>query len=930
MIPVIKWMFLLVLAAVPIVTIVTIMINQTMELERIPEDEKLTEITSAGYLMAHYNSSIMAAKPWESTHRLSPYVRPQQYSINLFPNLEQGSFVGSVDISIVLDTAQSYIKLHSKGLNIKETKLNSSSVTSFLYPEHEFLVIVPNEELNAGEYKLQLSFEGSLLNKIVGFYRSVYTDSKSLEQHYIATSKFEPTYARLAFPCFDEPQLKSKFKISLTRPSGNNYIALSNMNQESEEVNVPTNGLTTVHFANTVPMSTYLACFIVCDFQSLEPVKADQGFPLTVYARNGQSENMKYAQHVGLQAINFYVNYFGIQYPLPKLDLIAIPDFVSGAMEHWGLVTFRETSVLYKEGVSSSNNQEQVALTVAHELAHMWFGNLATMKWWNDLWLNEGFASYMEFKALQVVHPDWDVDTLFLIHSLQSVQHLDNKLSSHAIVQDVSHPDQITEIFDVISYNKGSSVIRMLEGMLGEEVFRIGVSAYLKRFAFNNAETDDLWAELQTATQNTVEVKKVMDTWTRQAGFPVVSAIRNGTKLTLKQQRFLSNPNVDSSTNSSLYNYKWEIPITYTTSNNNTVHKFWLTKDVDSITIDIPDAEWIKLNYRQVGYYVINYSENDWNLLNKLLEKNVDALNAADRSNLIHDAFSLANANYLPYGIALNMTKYLSSEHHFVPWDVAATNLNKLRNNLYQRPAQKNLEKYVHNLLGNIKEDYWNNSNNRNFLQRKLRGVILNLGCLYGLQSYQTTVYELFKRFLDDKVQPNPDIRYTVYYYGISQGNASDWDRLWDLFLCEQEPQEKIKLMVALTASKETSILTRLLQHAKNESYVRSQDYFIIISQISRNPVGTQLVWDFLRDEWQYLVDRFSLNDRAFGRLIPSVCSNFNTYERLEEMKGFFDKHPEAGAGKAGRKTALEVVSNNIKWLENHEAAISNWLINSI
>ncbi|KAL4150039.1 hypothetical protein QTP88_003885 [Uroleucon formosanum] len=929
MMPVIKWVFILVLAAVTAVTIITIMINQ-METQRMPEDEKLMEITSAGHLMAPYNASIMAAKPWESTHRLSPHVHPQQYFINLYPNIEQGSFVGSVNITIILDTSQSYIKLHSKGLNIKETKLNSSSVMAFSYPEHEFWIVVPNEELSAGEYKLQLSFEGSLLNKIVGFYRSVYADSKSHEQHFIATSKFEPTYARLAFPCFDEPQLKSKFKINLTRPSGNNYIALSNMNQESEELNVPTNGLTTVHFANTVPMSTYLACFIVCDFQSLEPVKADQGFPLTVYARSGQAENMKYAQQVGLKAINFYVKYFGIQYPLPKLDLIAIPDFVSGAMEHWGLVTFRETSVLYKEGISSSSNQEQVALTVAHELAHMWFGNLATMKWWNDLWLNEGFASYMEFKALEVVHPDWDVDTLFLIHSLQSVQYLDNKLSSHAIVQDVSHPDQITEIFDVISYDKGSSVIRMLEGMLGEEVFRIGVSAYLKRFAFNNAETDDLWAELKMATQNTIDVKKLMDTWTRQAGFPVVSAIRNGTKLTLKQQRFLSNSNTDSLPDSSPYNYKWEIPITYTTSNNNTVHKFWLTKDEDSITIDIPDAEWIKLNHRQVGYYIINYSESDWCLLNNLLEKNVDALSAADRSNLIHDAFSLAKANYLPYGIALNMTKYLSNEHHYVPWDVASTNLNTLRHNLFQRAAHKNLEKYVQHLLGSIKEDFWNDSSDRNFLQRKLRGVILNLGCLYGLPSYQTKVYELFKRFLDDKVQPHPDIRYTVYYYGMSKGNESEWNRLWDLFLNEQEPQEKIKLMVALTASKETSILTRLLQNAKNESYVRSQDYFIILSQISRNPVGTQLVWNFLRDEWQYLVDRFSLNDRGFGKLIPSVCSQFNTHERLEEMKVFFEKYPEAGAGKAGRKTALEVVSNNIKWLESHEAVINNWLINSI
>ncbi|XP_050428008.1 glutamyl aminopeptidase-like isoform X3 [Adelges cooleyi] len=753
---------------------------------------------------------VMSGKPWELTHRLSQYIRPTQYFINLHPNLEHGTFTGSVDIILTLDSTQNYIKLHSKGLNIKETVLNSSVVKGFPYSEHESWIVVPDKALSVGEHKLQLKFEGSLTSKIIGFYRSVYTDIETKEQKFIATSKFEPTYARLAFPCFDEPQLKSKFKISLIRPSSNNYIALSNMNQESEEPNVPSNGLTSVNFANTVPMSTYLACFIVCDFQSLEPVIADQGFPLTVYARRGQSDNMKYAQFVGLKSINFYVNYFGIQYPLPKLDLIAIPDFVSGAMEHWGLVTFRETSVLYKESVSSITNKEQVALTVAHELAHMWFGNLATMKWWNDLWLNEGFASYMEFKAINVVHPDWDVDTIFLVHSLQPVQSLDDKLSSHAIVQDVSHPDQITEIFDRISYDKGSSVIRMLEGMLGEEVFRAGVSAYLQRHKFSNAETDDLWAELQAAAQNSVDVKKVMDTWTRQAGFPVVSVVRNGTKLSLTQQRFLADPNAEYSSDVSLYKYKWEIPITYITSNDKIVHKVWLTKDQNTINIDISNAEWIKFNHRQVGYYMVNYSENDWALLSHLLKNNINTLNAADRSNLIHDAFSLAEASHSPYSIALDMTRYLISEDHYVPWYVAASNLINLRINLYYRPAHYNLDKYIQNLLVSLKQDFWNDSNDRNFLERKIRGVILNLGCLVGLPSYQVKALELFKKYLTDKVKPDPDIRSVVYYYGMASGNVDEWNQLWKMYLNENEPQEKVKLMYALTAVKEPWILTSL------------------------------------------------------------------------------------------------------------------------
>ncbi|XP_050532031.1 glutamyl aminopeptidase-like isoform X2 [Daktulosphaira vitifoliae] len=874
---------------------------------------------------------LMSSKPWELTHRLSQYIHPKQYIINLYPNLEKGTFSGSVDILLMVDEIQNYIKLHSKGMTINETVLNNNIVKAFSYPEHEAWIVVPEKSLNTGEHKLQIKFEGNLTNKIIGFYRSVYNDFETNEQKFIATSKFEPTYARLAFPCFDEPQLKAKFKINLVRPTGNNYIALSNMNQEFEEPGVPSSELTTVHFANTVPMSTYLACFIVCDFQSLEPVITDQGFPLTVYARRGQSDNMKYAQYVGLKSINYYINYFGIQYPLPKLDLIAIPDFVSGAMEHWGLVTFRETSVLFKEGVSSSSNQEQVALTVAHELAHMWFGNLATMKWWNDLWLNEGFASYMEFKAIDVVHPNWDVDTIFLVHSLQSVQSLDDKISSHAIVQDVSHPDQITEIFDRISYDKGSSVIRMLEGILGNNVFQAGVSAYLKRNEFSNAETDDLWAELQAAAQNSVDVKKVMDTWTRQAGFPVVTIKRNGSKITLSQQRFLADSNANYSLESSPYKYKWEIPITYITSNDNSIHEIWLHKDQNSITVDIPgDFDWIKFNHRQIGYFMVNYSESDWSLLSNLLEKNINALNAADRSNLIHDAFSLAEASHLPYSVALNITKYLVTENHYAPWYVAASSLINLRINLYYRPAHYNLDKYIQNLIGQLSQDFWIDSNDRNFLQRKIRGVILNLGCLVGLPSFQAKALELFKKYLKDKIKPDPDVRRIVYYYGMASGSVDEWNQLWKLFLSEHEPQERIKLMYALTAVKEPWILTRLIQMAKNESCVRSQDYFILLTNIGHNPVGSLLLWDFLRDEWEYLVDRFTLNDRAFGRLIPSVCARFNSPRRLEEMKEFFSKYPEAGAGAAGRRTALEAVSNNIKWLEQHEIIISDWLTNAL
>jgi len=876
-------------------------------------------------------------QPWQKNIRLPRSVLPIHYDLYLHPELKEGTFMGRVSIQIQSLEARDHFLVHVKHLDIEDARMTTTTDAAAAAPidlmeviEHkpnEFLVFRTKDQVPAGNYTLHIEFGGSLTRSITGFYKSVYTNGKG-EKIPIATSKFQPTYARWAFPCFDEPSFKSTFSTTLVKP--NSYIALSNMPVQNQKVDSPSKGLTEVEFMKSVPMVTYLACFIVCDFEYEEKFTQIHNTKFRVYATPTQKDRIKYSLDIGANITDYFESYFDVAYPLPKQDMIAIPDFVSGAMEHWGLITYRETNLLYDNLESSSYNQQRVALVVSHELAHQWFGNLVTLSWWDDLWLNEGFASYIEYKGVANYHPDWQIEDSFLTNDLQPVMELDSTINSHPIVQPVLHPDQITEIFDKITYSKGASVLRMLENFMGPEEFRLGISRFLEKYQYDNAVTNQLWKELESVSSKGLNVTHIMDTWTRQMGFPLITVEKLKDRVyRLRQSRFLLDPSKAGQGEPSPFDYKWDVFVTYRKSDApQVVEEVWMHTTDEFVDVTVPaDVEWIKFNVDQRGFYRVNYPIQQWKIFSDLLTANHKVLSASDRTHLISDVFALASTGAVDHSLALSMIKYLKYEESLAPWDAAYSLLIQLDQRLVNSDSYSHLRKFVRSLVDDHYERLgWNDRGSH--VVRSNRVNILNLACKNGHPGCLKQAGDAFNAWIKDpSYYIPPNLRSLTYKYGItSRGDEKKWRIMFDRYVKEKNAQEKSKLMSGLARVGQPWIIKQFLSLAKNESLVRSQDYITCLIYISFNPVGTPIVWNFVREEWPYLVDRFSLNDRTLGRLPRRVTAAFSSQLQLDEMKAFFAKYPEAGAGARSRKQAIENVENNIKWLQQNEMDVSEWL----
>ena len=651
-------------------------------------------------------------------------VRPKKYQLRLQPDFSNFTFQGeeTVDVEVVDSTAE--IVLNAADLKINSAVLHrngrSSTATNIvLDSSRQTATLTFAEPIPAGDASLEISFTGDLNDKLHGFYRSEYTDPDG-ETRFLATTQFEATDARRAFPCWDEPAHKASFDLTLVIPS--DLVAVSN-NPVVEEVAVD-GGLKSLRFGETPVMSTYLLAFIIGDLVAIHQ-QANERTTVGIYTTRGKEEQGRFALDTSVKLLGFFNDYFGIPYPLEKLDHIAIPDFAAGAMENWGAITYRETALLVDEENSSAGTRQRVAEVIAHEMAHMWFGDLVTMEWWDDLWLNESFASWMGNKAVDWLFPEWEMWTQFVNMDTNRALSLDGLKNSHPIEQEVKNPAEVSQLFDAISYSKGASVIRMLENYLGEETFRKGLNRYLSAHMYANARTQDLWSALETESGQPVTA--IMDSWVKQMGYPVlqVESERSGgqTRLSVTQERFVydrllgdSEPDIDTEV--------WRVPISASQGGQ---ESGVIVMDGRQAQLDVPGdgAGWVKLNPLQTGFYRVNYSNEDWQRLVPAIESL--ELHATDRLGIQNDAYALSRAGLLPVTQFLSLAKAYRNEDDASVWSDLASNLRDIEQLISEEPVHSAYQGFARDIFGPAARKIgWEPKSGEGHLDALLRSPVLS------------------------------------------------------------------------------------------------------------------------------------------------------------------------------------------------------------
>ena len=563
-------------------------------------------------------------------------------------------------------------------------------------------------------------------------------------------------------------------------------------------------------------MSTYLLAFVICDFRKVTKVTPTNNISVSVIAAPGKIDQTNFALEAAVNLTDYYEQYFGVRYPLPKQDLIAIPDFGAGAMENWGLITYRETSLLFSPDKSSSKSQQWVGIVVAHELAHQWFGNLVTTRWWNDLWLNEGFASWMEYKGVAHIRPDWDMMEQFWSSKLYPALHLDSLSTSHPVSVPVRDPKEIEAIFDTISYKKGSSIIHMLERYIGEDDLRAGLTSYLNKYKYRNAVTMDLWKSLTKANKMGVNVEEMMNTWTLQMGYPLITISRlEGGVWCIKQTRFMSSALIETSQPTlppSPYNYTWVVPVSFKTDSGD-MHKVLLNATSNSSNAQVSlgsSVKWLKANINGSGYYRVQYPEDVWRSLSSQLAENHTFISAVDRAQLIDDAFALLEAGQLDESIPLDLVSYLTKERSLVPWQVALSHLSSLSDLFMETESRVKLNKFIVSLLEPVyRELGWQDIGTH--VERLLREHIIKAAIEAEHPEAVKEARDLFVKLQQggDQAEVAANLRSLVYSVGVREGGAEEWEWCYQRFLDTNIPSDRAILLSAMGDSKDIITLQK-------------------------------------------------------------------------------------------------------------------------
>lgn len=820
-------------------------------------------------------------------------IEPINYDLTFEPNFNSFTFLGKEILDVKIKTPTNTIHLDAAELKIKSCFViyNGEKIKADtkLVEKNESLIIQMPKKIK-GHARILLDFVGILNDRLIGFYRSQYKDKAGITK-YLATTQFEAADARRAFPCFDEPAAKATFNIMLV--TQRSHTAVSNMNLVSKK----TLGSKIAHkFAKTPVMSTYLLYFGVGEFEFLSSKQGKTQY--RIITTKGKSKKGKFALDLCKKLILSYEDYFGIKYPLPKLDLIAIPDFASGAMENWGAITFRETILLYDSKTSSTKTKQFIAEVVSHEIAHQWFGNLVTMKWWNDLWLNESFATYMAIKFVDKFYPEWKMWDQFLEDTMNNAMGMDSLHSSHPIDVNVVSPSEIREIFDAISYDKGGCVLRMLEGFVSEKVFRAGLRAYLKKFAYKNAEGDDLWNEIGKAAN--MPVRTMVNTWIKQIGFPFIVVERMDSQISIAQKRFVLDRNGKEGG-------LWHIPIRI--NQDHQAKNILFTKK--HAHIPLKNTSFL-INSGRVGFYRTKYSTDLLDTLKIKISQKL--ISHVDRWALQNDQFALCVAGETTSKNYLDLTSSYENEDEYITQANVANNLYFLYYMTISEPFSFEIkdvtQKFFRIILSKINWDAKSDEPHTNAL---LRSYVIGI---LGKLDDEEVIAEANKRFeiyLKNPHSLNPDIQESVFSCVAWSGNEKTYQILLKLYKEAHSQEEKLRFLGALCSFKDEKLLLQTLDFSQSKE-VRSQNMHVPIMRISANPYGKRIIWPWLKKNWKSIQRKVGVGSPLLNRIISSFVA-FAEESMNKEIRQFFKDNPTLGTERTLAQT-LERIRIHSKFLQ--------------
>jgi len=815
-------------------------------------------------------------------YRLPTSVTPERYEIRLVPDLRSFTFAGEETVAITVHQPTAEIVLNAIELEVDRAvvehggqRLTATAVE--LDPVNERARLRFGETLEAGLWSLTMTFRGILNDKLHGFYRSQYKDSAG-QTHRVAATQFEATDARRAFPCWDEPALKASFKISLV--IDDNLTAISNTAIESERrLGDDKKELT---FKETIRMSTYLVAIIVGEFEATDAVDVD-GAPLRIVYVPGKRPLTDWAREIGAFSLKFFADYYALKYPGDKLDLIAIPDFASGAMENLGAITFRETALLVDEKSASRSELERVADVVSHENAHMWFGDLVTMKWWNGLWLNEAFATFMEMLAVDAWKPRWQRWVSFSV-SRASAMAVDGLHSTRPIEYTVRAASEAGGMFDILTYEKGAAVLRMLEQYLGAEEFRKGISLYLRKHQYANAETTDLWDALEESSGQ--PVRKLMDSWIFQPGFPIVSVrpASNGRGIVLSQRRFAYLP--EDQPNTQL----WHVPVMVKvrTERGVSTHKILLNET--ETTLELPGRiQWGLVNQGGHGFYRSRYAPELLGALTSALAE----LAPVERFALVSDTWAAVVAGFTPLAEFLKMARLFRDETDLNVWRALLAAFNYL-DMVIDDAARPALQARVRELLAPAAARLgWSPQRGEDELQSQLRALILGtLGTLGADTACRDRARELYANYRQDASSVDRNLVPALISIIAYSGNAAEYREFKDNFKAARTPQEEQRYLFSLASFRHPELLRATMDMTLGDE-VRTQNAPYLMHSLLYNTVCREEAWRFLKRNWDKMIERYPENS------IPRMCEGVITLATLEDdVREFFATHKVKQAGK--------------------------------